>query len=172
MTEEGHTVEWPEVGFASDDARFLVRVPGAVVAAVCRTATSFAPLETGGLLMGRYGARGAMLTVGVALPPPPDSLHGRYDFVRGTEGLRGAIAQARTDDPTLYVAGEWHTHPAHAPTPSGVDHRHMRRFAWRGLYGCSTPTLLIVGGDFGVDAPWTATVYRRWRRPRILERAW
>lgn len=172
VTDNGSTDAWPEVGFASDDARFLVCVPTQVVATVCQIATTFAPLETGGLLMGRYGARGAVLTVGVALPPPPDSLHGRYDFVRGTDGLRKDIAQARAEDASLYVAGEWHSHPAHAPTPSRVDHRHMRWFAWRGLYGCPTPTLLIVGGDFGTGAPWSATVYRRWYQPLILERAW
>lgn len=172
MTGRGSTDAWPEVGFESDDARFLVRVPTHVVAAVCQMATSFAPLETGGLLLGRYGARGAVLTVAVALPPPPDSLHGRYDFVRGTDGLREDIAQARSVDASLYVAGEWHTHPAHDPTPSRVDHRHMRRFAWRGLYGCPTPTLLIVGGDLRTDAPWSATVYPRWGRSRVLTRAW
>ena len=100
MTAARNAVRWPEVGFTSDDGRFLVRIPIGVSAGVCRMAASFAPLEMGGLLLGRYRARGAALTVSVALPPPPDSLYGRYDFVRGTEGLRGALAQARTEDPT------------------------------------------------------------------------
>ena len=106
------------------------------------------------------------------LPPPPDSLHGRTDFMRGTEGLAEAVRSARAADPSVYVVGEWHTHPGGDPAPSATDHRGMRRFAWRGLFGCSTPTLLILGGRLGTRAPWSATVYGRWRRPSPLSRAW
>lgn len=172
MTELQDSTERSEVGFTSEDGRFLIRVPREVVASIHAVACAFGPLETGGLLVGRYGARASMLTVATALPPPPDSLHSRNDFVRGTEGVPETVALARAEDPTLYVTGEWHTHPAHAATPSSVDHRHMQRFARRGLYGCPTPTLLIIGGDFGASAPWSATVYRRWRRPCALARAW
>jgi len=163
---------WREVGFAGDDLDVLVRVPGGVARAASAIAAEFAPLETGGLVLGRYTARRTVLTATALLPPPPDSLHGRTDFVRGVVGVREAIRDARMEDSTVYVAGEWHTHPGGAPTPSGTDHRHMRGFAWRGLFGCRSPVLLIVGGDAGTDAPWSATLYRRWHRPLSLQRSW
>ena len=168
-TENG---EWPEVGFAGGGANVLVRVPGDVARAASAVAAEFAPLETGGLVLGRYTAGRTVLTVTALLPPPPDSLHGRTDFVRGVVGLREAIGAARAEDPEVYVAGEWHTHPGEAPTPSGSDHRHMRGFTWRGLFGCRSPVLLVAGADAGRDAPWSATLYRRWRRPLPLPRSW
>ena len=163
---------WADVGFTCDETGVLVRVPGDVARIACAIAADFAPLETGGLVLGRYTAGRTALTVTVLLPPPPDSLHGRTNFVRGVVGLQEAIRDARAEDPTAYVAGEWHTHPGGAPTPSGTDHRHMRGFAWRGLFGCRSPVLLIVGGDAGDYAPWSATLYRRWRAQLDLKRAW
>ena len=163
---------WPDIGFTGEDAGVLVRVPGEVSRGAGLIAAEFAPLETGGLVLGRYTAGRTVLTATELLPPPPDSLHGRTDFERGVVGLREAIRAARETDPTVYVAGEWHTHPGGAPTPSGTDHRHMRGFAWRGLFGCRTPVLLIAGGHAGTDAPWSATLYRRWHRALPLERSW
>lgn len=163
---------WPEVGFAGREVDVLVRVPGATTCVAAAIAAQFAPLETGGLVLGRYTARRSVLTVTCFLPPPPDSLHGRTDFVRGVAGLQEEVADARDVDPSVYAVGEWHTHPGGDPTPSRTDHAHMKRFAWRGLYGCRTPLLLIVGGGAGPNAPWSATLYRRWRLPNRLDRAW
>ncbi len=164
--------EWSEIAFMAEGPDVLVRVPGDVVRSASAIAAEHEPLETGGLVLGRYTARRSVLTVSTLLPPPPDSLHGRTDFVRGVVGLREAIRHARVEDPTVYVVGEWHTHPGGAPTPSGTDHRHMKGFAWRGLFGCRSPVLLIVGGDAGPDAAWSATLYRRWSRPLTLHQCW
>lgn len=163
---------WPEVGFTAENPDVLVRLPGDVASLAGALAAEFAPLETGGLVLGRYTAGRTALTVTALLPPPPDSLHGRTNFVRGVVGLEKAVHDARSADPTVYVVGEWHTHPGGAPTPSGPDHRHMRGFAWRGLFGCRSPVLLIAGGDAGAYAPWSATLYRRWRTQLNLSRAW
>ena len=163
---------WSEIGFMAESPDVLVRVPSDVVRSVGALAAELAPLETGGLVLGRYTAGRTVLTVTALLPPPPDSLHGRTNFVRGVVGLREAVHYARSEDATVYVAGEWHTHPGGAPTPSGPDHRHMKGFAWRGLFGCRSPMLLIVGGDAGAGAPWSATLYWRWRRPVQLNRLW
>ena len=168
----GRSVEpWREIGFAQTGG-VLVRVPADVAASAGAVAWTFGPLETGGLLLGRYTAGRSVLTVTAALPPPRDSMHGRTDFYRGTEGLTDRIAAARAMDASVFVVGEWHTHPGGAPTPSVTDVRGMRWFARRGLFGCRSPVLLILGGDLGPSASWSATLFRRWKRPTSLDRAW
>ena len=162
---------WREVGFG-EAGGLLVRIPASVASAAGAVAQAYAPLETGGLLLGRYTAQRTVLTVTEALPPPPDSMHGRTSFVRGEVGLLATIARARAEDASVFVVGEWHTHPAHAPSPSSVDHRGMKWFARRGLYGCRSPVLLILGMDLGPSAPWSVTAYRRWRGPVPLVRSW
>ena len=128
------SITWPEVGF-----RRTMGASSSAFRTGCRRvsagmAASFAPLETGGLLLGRYGARGAALTVGVALPPPPDSLHGRYDFVRGTEGLRRSH-RAGTGSGPYVVRGR---RVAHAPGARSHSERGWTTGTCGGLPGAGS----------------------------------
>ena len=70
---------WREMGFIQGGG-VLVRVPADIAASAGVVAWTFAPLETGGLLLGRYTASRSVLTITAALPPPRDSMHGRTDF--------------------------------------------------------------------------------------------
>ena len=162
----------PEAGFASTDRRYLVRVPVDVVGQLERLAREGLPTETGGLLLGTYSGRRSVLTLRAALPPPPDSVRSRRTFVRGIEGLSPFVGGVPIDGRLARVVGEWHSHPAAAPTPSRTDRAQMTWAAARRLFGCPTPILLIIGRELLDPDDWTVTVFPRWRRPVPTARRW
>ncbi|HEX8386452.1 MAG TPA: Mov34/MPN/PAD-1 family protein, partial [Rubricoccaceae bacterium] len=158
--------------FVSADHRFVVRVSPEAYRDLVTTAQDGLPNETGGLLLGSYSGRHTVLTVRAALPPPPDSVRRRRTFIRGTAGTEHLLGGTSVQGYPCVVVGEWHSHPGSSPSPSNTDHCHMTLAAVRRLYGCSSPVLVIVGGDLVDPDGWSATVYRRWHRPTTAVRGW
>lgn len=124
------------------------------------------PLETGGILIGHYDTRFCLATVEVASAPPPDSIHGRYSFERGTQGLEALLKKQKKKK--HYYLGEWHSHPNHAPSASATDIWQMNKFATKKMYGSTSPLLLIVGGNLKNGLQWQASLHKRWRLPNYL----
>ncbi|MBX0291693.1 Mov34/MPN/PAD-1 family protein [Hymenobacter sp. HSC-4F20] len=126
------------------------------------------PLETGGILLGYYDSDYRVATIVVATPPPSDSEHGRYRFIRGTKGIKQLLTSAKNQNPPLYYVGEWHTHPNSAAQPSSTDIKQMRYFALRRLYGSGSPLLLVIGGTPPHELLWQAVVTTQRNPPSHL----
>lgn len=132
--------------FCSPDGKYCAHFLNEALDVIKDDISRFHPLETGGILIGRYDSNLRMATISIATPAPVDSKHGRISFVRGTEGISKALADAKKQDPLLHYVGEWHSHPASSSHPSAADSKQMQEFALKRLYGARTPLLLIVGG--------------------------
>lgn len=129
--------------FVSHDRTRLVVFPAELEAALRRYCNG-ARLETGGVLVGSKRRDGG-IDITRALPPPPDSVHRRHRFSRGTQGVLKAIRYLwRRGE--RYI-GEWHLHPRGAPTASKTDTQTMWEFAHDSGLDCPSPVLLILGGE-------------------------
>lgn len=102
--------------------------------------------ETGGIVIGYYSADRATAHVVDVTPAPSDSRRSRRSFLRGVRGLR-SLLRRRWDRDGHYYIGEWHYHPDATPTPSHRDLEQMKEIAEDPAYSCSSPLLLILGGD-------------------------
>lgn len=82
--------------------------------------------EGGGVLLGEV-ADGVLLVTRASHPTPLDRRSRRH-FVRHQASAQQAIdfAHAESSGRWTYL-GEWHTHPARTASPSGQDHRMIRR---------------------------------------------
>jgi integrative and conjugative element protein (TIGR02256 family) len=112
-------------------------------------AAAFAPLETGGVLVGwRNGSD--WIATGL-IGAGPKAMHGRYAFVPDhawqVKQLAEAFAESGGD---LDYLGDWHTHPTGPVQMSVADRRTLRRIARR----TENPLMIIMdpsasGGDVG-----------------------
>lgn len=114
-----------------------------------REAAIFAPLETGGLLVG--WRNGADWIVTGLIGAGPKAMHGRYAFVPDhawqVKELGRAFALSGGD---LDYLGDWHTHPTGPARMSWTDHRTLRRIARK----VKRPLMVIMdpsvpGGELG-----------------------
>jgi len=78
-----------------------------------------------------------------ATSPPSDSKFGPDWFHRGTEGLEAMLRERWTEEPRTHYVGEWHSHTANVPLPSGQDVEQMRAVARDPRYECAQPLLVI-----------------------------
>lgn len=113
----------------------------------------FAPLETGGVLLGWRD--GPDLIVADLIGPGPQALHGRHLFLPDhswqVAQIRAAFAGTGGD---LDYLGDWHTHPRGIATMSDLDRTTLTKLDRR-VRGA---TMLIAGGE-GDDwafSAWTA----------------
>jgi proteasome lid subunit RPN8/RPN11 len=135
-----------------------VWVSPAAVDAMLAAAKKARCRETGGILIGQYGAEGWAADVVEATPKPKGSRAGWFWFQRSNDGL-AALLEERWLEGYHYL-GEWHYHPRGSPTPSGSDIRAMRRIAADTIYRCPAPILVILGGRPTKDWSLSATLFR------------
>lgn len=127
-------------------------------AAMIEAAMKAGRYETGGILIGRYGAETWSADIVEATPKPKGSSAGWFWFRRSPNGL-GRLLEERWRE-GLYYVGEWHFHPAGAPNPSGPDIRAMQKLALDEAYNCPSPILLILGGSPKTRWSISATLFR------------
>jgi proteasome lid subunit RPN8/RPN11 len=143
---------------AIDDVRVVsilgwtITLPRCLEDAILRMRAVKLPAETGGVLFGVVDLVKARIDVVEAWPQPLGSSGSETKFVRGTKGLRPAVASAigRTLDQVRYV-GEWHSHPRRARTsPSNTD---LDQIFWltSTLAADGCPGLMLIAGDAGVS---------------------
>lgn len=99
--------------------------------------------ETGGILVGRYGAELNMALVDGISSAPADSVRHAHSFVRGVAGLQTWLNILWRKG--TYYLGEWHYHPGGTPCPSQQDLRQMVAIAQDPSYHCPEPVLLLIG---------------------------
>lgn len=113
---------------------------------IAELAGIMAPLETGGVLIGKYyrldGKPERYVTVieGV-IAAPADSVSRVGEFTRGNEGLAETL-NAFADQGLDYL-GEWHTHDSGDVRPSQIDHETLREIAGDPGYLQPSPVLVI-----------------------------
>lgn len=121
-----------------------VELEPAAIEAMLELCGASGGLETGGLLIGRYGDYGDRALVSKVTGPPADSKRTPVSFVRGVAGIAKRLATEWRDG--LYLIGEWHLHPDASPQPSGTDIGQTLTFAKASDYHCPHPVLVVVGG--------------------------
>lgn len=125
---------------------FGVRISQAVVDRMISCCLASHPLETGGILVGRYISGGDCADVVTASGPPVDSKRGATWFIRGTRHLQRWLNHLWREREQHYL-GEWHYHPSACSQPSGQDKDQIRKIAKNMKARCPEPLLIIIGGD-------------------------
>lgn len=141
---------------------------------VAGQAQQFAPLETGGILLGyvpraRRPDAASDVVVVDAIGPGPRARHDRRWFVPDHDWQLAELAERyeRSGHIAGYV-GDWHSHPDGTALPSRQDLRTMRRIARHAPARLDQPTMLIVSTGRGDAGP---AGLRAWRwAPRPLFR--
>lgn len=125
-----------------------VRLPESVLTRMCQLAEAAWPKETGGTLVGHYGAGGRVACIERAIGVREGARQGRSHFYRPPDTVDGQLAEIyRSSGGTCYYLGEWHSHPGSAPGPSATDLRTMRELAQSPHVATDTPILVIVEGS-------------------------
>ena len=114
------------------------------------------PLETGGVLLGRWvETQGAIVTQMIG--PGPRAKHSRTSFEPDYEFQEAEIAKAHASLGLGYeYLGDWHSHPRGPLSPSGRDVRVLHKIASHPAARCETPIMCIISG--GPD--WAASAWR------------
>ncbi len=141
----------------------------AAIAAMVSAAAKAGGRETGGILIGRYGAEGWTADIVEATPKPKGSKSGWFWFQRSNDGLAALLA-SRWREGQHYL-GEWHFHPGGAPTPSGSDICAMQKVARDDVYRCPSPILVIIGGRPPRSWELSATLFRNGQTIHLAGRA-
>lgn len=102
--------------------------------------------ETGGILVGRYSSDLTSAWIESVTTAPGDSAAGPTWFIRGRRGLDRILRRSWSNG--RHYLGEWHSHPAHDPSPSRDDLRALTNIARDLSFGCKRPILAISGGSF------------------------
>ena len=129
--------------FRSPDGRFGLVIGIAHLTEIRESCAKAHPLETGGVLIGRYNEAYDTAIVVRATGAPLDSESGPTTFLRGTRGLNGLLMRFWTKDE--YYLGEWHYHPSGSARPSTVDIGQMQAIADDDGANCPEPVLLVAG---------------------------
>lgn len=112
----------------------------------------FAPLETGGILLGWRNGCDHIATGMIG--PGPCAMHGRYAFVPDhawqMAALRRIFSASKGD---LDYLGDWHTHPTGPAKMSDEDRSTLRRICRK----VATPVMVIVDPSTAVPhvAAWS-----------------
>ena len=110
-------------------------------------------LETGGILAGTWDRDRKIIYVAGHFDPPPDSVHERTGFKRGSVGVHRTIMQVEgiTAGNLTYI-GEWHTHPPGYVSEPSPDDRHLLRWVYDALQWSDAPAFILIAGDDGFRA--------------------
>ena len=131
--------------FRSDDGSFGLVIGNALLMKMKESCARAHPLETGGVLIGRYNEGHDTALVSRAIGPPSDSKSSLTTFLRGSRGLHGLLNRLWTRKE--YYLGEWHYHPSASAQPSVTDSRQMQVIARDDDTGCPEPVLIILRAE-------------------------
>ena len=102
--------------------------------------------EAGGILLGRWLVDSQDIVVDeVTTPTRSDSRRRLWFFRSRSSHQQRASAAWRESGGTCHYLGEWHTHPQHTPTPSGVDIQDWLRHLSEDTFVRPTLFFVIVG---------------------------
>ena len=139
-----------DVAFRSSDGRFRLVIGNDLLATIRDLCLISHPLETGGVLIGRYNGRLDTALATRVTGPPPDSQRKPTAFYRGIQGLHELLRALWPKGE--YYLGEWHYHPGSSPEPSAADVKRMQEIADSDDASCPEPLLLVVGKNYALTA--------------------
>ena len=124
---------------------------------IVHEASSKAPLETGGVLMGYIAPSSGEPVVLCATGPGPEAAHSRYHYSPDQEYDENVIAAIyKETGRRLAYLGDWHTHPAPVRYLSYRDRRTLKRIAKCPTARARNPLMLILSFNLG----WTPAIWR------------
>lgn len=152
---------------------FAVSIPYEEWERMVNIARAWQPLETGGVLVGRYSRDKRWAQVARVYGPGQQSTHGRLYFERAARALNRLLAHLwRRFGGNRYYLGEWHSHPSASAQPSISDQQTMFKIARRTEAHCPEPLLVIVGGNLTIEPSLSVTVFTRdGERISLVERS-
>lgn len=103
------------------------------------------PYETGGILIGNYSSNQTTANILQITAPPKNSKHAKFNFHRGSSGLKKVLDTAWNQG--QYYLGEWHYHPNALAEPSNTDINQMLALSNYRKLKCPEPALIIIGGN-------------------------
>jgi len=122
---------------------------------VLADAAGFAPLETGGVLLGFHDDESGMRIVTELVGAGPKASRQRHLFTPDGPWQRAQIAEIyNASGRILAYLGDWHSHP-HGNGPSALDRSTARKIATTPAARCPHPVFLIaarVQGAWGLRA--------------------
>lgn len=126
--------------------------------AIYREAASFAPNETGGVLMGYWAEHWTEVVITDVIGPGPNAVHHSDEFVPDCDFQESAVAAAYEQSGRLATyLGDWHTHPGGATTLSRKDRRTLRAIARHRDARAPRPLMALLGG---CQPRWRLQVWR------------
>lgn len=124
-----------------------------IAATLLQEATRFAPLETGGVLLGWRDSEHICVTNLVG--PGPEARHDKRSFDPDAQWQTEQIARLYAESGRrLSYLGDWHTHPGSVPNPSAQDRQTLRTIAKHPAARCPHPIMVILGQH--QDDQWVA----------------
>lgn len=135
--------------------------------AMCRGAARWERKETGGVLLGYWASKSAVV-ITRAIGPGPRAEHGISRFVPDHEFHEQAIEREYTrSGRTIIYLGDWHTHPGGGASLSALDRKTLGAIARYAPARARSPLMGIVSGR----APWTLTLWRLRPLGRLIPRS-
>lgn len=135
----------------------ILWLPAAVWHALVSEANDKGPLETGGVLLGYFGAAASEAVATGILGPGPNAVHHRTSFTPDADYQECELARCYEESGRLFTyLGDWHTHPMGAGALSATDTRTLRRIARYRNARTSSPLMLIAHGN----SEWQPTVWQ------------
>lgn len=149
--------------------RTHVWLAASALEAMLTEADRYAPLETGGMLLGYCSpdTDPEQLMVEAILGPGPHAAHARELFEPDARWQQAQLTEAyRSSGRITTYLGDWHTHPGSSPAASRRDRRTASRVARTRSARMPSPLILILGMDPLGENQWTAMTYR-WQSRRL-----
>jgi integrative and conjugative element protein (TIGR02256 family) len=142
----------------------LVTLDASLAKEVIAESVRHAPVETGGVMLGRRTGRGRRIAITQLVDAGPGALRERHRFQPDGRWQKDEIARRYNDSGrTLEYLGDWHSHPA-GGGPSALDSATASLIARTPNARCPKPVFLIVTR---VNDGWKLCAYR-WTTRRFV----
>jgi integrative and conjugative element protein (TIGR02256 family) len=136
-------------------------VPLSILETCARDAAAFAPLETGGIFLGR---REKSEVVEHMIGPGPNAVHRRGSLEVDDEWQNAQIATLYATGASVEYLGEWHSHPAASHgSMSRTDERTLLILSGFEQLRCSDPVMMIF---YRESAAWNFAAWKLNQRRR------
>jgi len=139
-----------------------------VVEFLVAEAETWAPRETGGVLLGYFGQPGNVPVILQAIGAGPRAVHRRWYYSPDVEFDESQVAlyYEKSGRKTIYL-GDWHTHPSPVSHLSKRDKRTLRRIARCRSARVEFPIMLVLSlGEVWQPTLWQGSLHARsfWSR--------
>lgn len=110
-----------------------------------RCSVAHAPLETGGVLLGRTMTNGTRIVTGL-IAGGPGARATATRFEPDYDWQQRAMEEAFHRNDRVEYLGDWHSHPGGSATPSETDGKALRAIRAETASRCPEPIMIICGG--------------------------